>query len=106
VKADTPRGLPEIIRPHSGKFHKDRFVRLAVAHEIVHRIVKKLGRNSKLREHIQISRIENPRRGAASEAVVVGSFVVKLVQFVNHFEILQRLAQGIERAGPHEARGS
>ena len=77
----------KIIGSHLSEFQKDILARLAIAGEVIHRVVERLWGNAELGEHFEIRRREDLRWLTAPSAIDRSGTVIEFVQFVIHFEI-------------------
>ena len=95
----------KIIRPHLSELHKHILAWLAIAGEIIHRVVEKLRRDAELREHLEIGCGKDLRGRAATSLVAGTGLIVEVMEFVIHFWIRQFPARGNARAGRPLAGG-
>ena len=95
----------KIIRPHLSELHKHILAWLAIAGEIIHRVVEKLRRDAELRERLEISFGKDLRGRAATGLVVCAGLIVEVMEFVIHFWIRRFPAPENARAGRPLAAG-
>ena len=95
----------KIIRPHLSELHKHILAWLAIAGEIIHRVVEKLRRDAELRERLEIGGGKDLRGRAATGIVIGTGLIVEVMEFVIHFWIRRFPARGNARAGRPLAGG-